>query len=697
MPCTQNWIWIPARYVWTPRGYIYRCGYWDFDFVRRGAIFAPVCFNRPIYFRPGYCYSPSFVLRIDLGFLAHVFVRRNCNQYYFGNWYGQSGLGYQPWAVPQSHYRHYDPLLTYYSGQRNRNNLNVAIWIRNQQSQFKNHDELRPPLTYSYHDRHKADNQHGHTDRAANGTALVESYAARVKRSQTSSVKMPVNADSNRQPKGQSNGQTNGKSYRQLTEQERKQEAFGRQVNRGGNQDRKTNSTIAQQQSKGSGNISKKNGRPVNRQNDEQKRQIQTDLANGRKRESMPSGNTTQQPGGRRLQTQLEKNAADAFKQTQTRERQPNQSAKGPVDVKPKQEQLGRNQDRQRQQLAQQKLQQQQGQQRAQQLRESKDRPGQQPIQQQIEAKPKQEQLGRNQDRQRQQQQLAQQTQQQGQQRAQQLQESKERLRQQPVQQQIEAKPKQEQLGRNQDRQRQQQQQQLTQQKLQQQQSQQRAQQLRESKDRPGQLPIQQQIEAKPNQEQLGRNQDRQRQQRLAQQQLQNQNQQLRIQQQQSQQQQGQPRAEQSRKLQDRMRQQQVQQQIEVKSKQDQRERNQVQSRQRQIAQQKLQDQMQQRQKQQQQQQQLNQKRAEQMRKTQEAARQQSQTIQRQQQQKQRAEQQRATLDRQRQQQQTQSRQAKLGQQPPIGKAPDRNGPQPTNRNNSSSVKKSGGSLKKSK
>lgn len=81
-----DWDWMPAHYVWTRRGHVFVDGYWDHSVQHRGVLFAPVYFDRGVYSRPGYSYSPSIV--IDLGvFASHLFLRPNYDHYYFGDYY----------------------------------------------------------------------------------------------------------------------------------------------------------------------------------------------------------------------------------------------------------------------------------------------------------------------------------------------------------------------------------------------------------------------------------------------------------------------------------------------------------------------------------------------------------------------------------------------------------------------------------
>ena len=37
-----NWVYSPARYYWTPSGYLFCDGYWDYPLQNRGLLFAPI-------------------------------------------------------------------------------------------------------------------------------------------------------------------------------------------------------------------------------------------------------------------------------------------------------------------------------------------------------------------------------------------------------------------------------------------------------------------------------------------------------------------------------------------------------------------------------------------------------------------------------------------------------------------------------
>lgn len=91
-PVVKNWIWIPARYAWTPHGCVYVSGYWDYEVESRGTCFAPVHFNRPVYTQQQYVYRPSYVVDINVDFLTHLFVRPRCGSYFYGDWYNKLSL-----------------------------------------------------------------------------------------------------------------------------------------------------------------------------------------------------------------------------------------------------------------------------------------------------------------------------------------------------------------------------------------------------------------------------------------------------------------------------------------------------------------------------------------------------------------------------------------------------------------------------
>jgi hypothetical protein len=115
--CRPDWVWVPSHWIWTPCGCIFVPGYWDYPLHDRGLLFAPVCFERPVYLTPHFCYTPSCVV-LDNCLLGCLFVRPQCCHYYFGDYFESryQGLGFCPWV--DFHIGHHcgDPLFSFYAG-----------------------------------------------------------------------------------------------------------------------------------------------------------------------------------------------------------------------------------------------------------------------------------------------------------------------------------------------------------------------------------------------------------------------------------------------------------------------------------------------------------------------------------------------------------------------------------------------------
>jgi hypothetical protein len=118
-----GWVWVPAHYRWTPCGYVFVSGYWDYPLVERGLLFSPVYIAPTVYAAPTFVYTPTYVVREECLFGA-FFVRRGCGTYYFGDYFGPryASIGFTPWCggfvnVGFSFGRGYfhDPLFGYYS------------------------------------------------------------------------------------------------------------------------------------------------------------------------------------------------------------------------------------------------------------------------------------------------------------------------------------------------------------------------------------------------------------------------------------------------------------------------------------------------------------------------------------------------------------------------------------------------------
>jgi len=148
-PLRPNWTWVPSRYIWTPRGYVYVDGYWDYAVASRGVLFAPVYYHRHVYGDPGYYYTPSIVIALDM-FADHLFVRPRYGHYYFGDYYAASygDAGYFAAYAWSSHHHGYDPIFAYERWEH-RHDRGWDLRQRNDFAYFRDHADARPPKTWA--------------------------------------------------------------------------------------------------------------------------------------------------------------------------------------------------------------------------------------------------------------------------------------------------------------------------------------------------------------------------------------------------------------------------------------------------------------------------------------------------------------------------------------------------------------------
>lgn len=123
-----GWVWVPAHYRWTPLGWVYVPGYWDYPLAARGVLFAPVIIQPILWRRPGFIYTPIYVVSEPALFGA-LFVRRGWSCYFFGDYFGPRYVewGFSAWCGrfgPRGGFAigfgtgrawGYDPLWSYYS------------------------------------------------------------------------------------------------------------------------------------------------------------------------------------------------------------------------------------------------------------------------------------------------------------------------------------------------------------------------------------------------------------------------------------------------------------------------------------------------------------------------------------------------------------------------------------------------------
>ncbi len=142
-PARVGRVWHPPYYVWTPNGYLFVDGYWDYPLEDRGLIFASVRFRQPLWRDAGWRYRPNFVVGFD-SFFDSAFV--GAGGFYYGDYYDPfyARTGYRPWYAGRGRY---DPVFSYYGWRNQRNNPN---WIAGAQTTFANRSAGRvavPPRT----------------------------------------------------------------------------------------------------------------------------------------------------------------------------------------------------------------------------------------------------------------------------------------------------------------------------------------------------------------------------------------------------------------------------------------------------------------------------------------------------------------------------------------------------------------------
>lgn len=81
-----GWVWVPAQYSWTPAGYLFVNGYWDYPLAERGMLFAPVRLAPAVAARTDFVFTPSHTVSQN-GLIAALFIRRGCGNYFFGDYF----------------------------------------------------------------------------------------------------------------------------------------------------------------------------------------------------------------------------------------------------------------------------------------------------------------------------------------------------------------------------------------------------------------------------------------------------------------------------------------------------------------------------------------------------------------------------------------------------------------------------------
>jgi hypothetical protein len=149
-PYQEDWVWISARYVWTPAGCVYLPGRWDHRLTRRGCMFAPVYFTQPVYRRPNYVYRPWCALNTP-NLFVHLWVRPNYGHFYFGNYYGSNwgNWGVTPWCQYRPYRNCYDPMLTQLQCHYRRSGVNYISRLDGWNRHYASNVGSRPARTWN--------------------------------------------------------------------------------------------------------------------------------------------------------------------------------------------------------------------------------------------------------------------------------------------------------------------------------------------------------------------------------------------------------------------------------------------------------------------------------------------------------------------------------------------------------------------
>ncbi len=160
---SPDMVWVASHYVRTPRGYIFVSGYWDYHLTRRGVMYAPIYYTRPIYRSHDYFYTPRITLDFDSVFLS-LFVRRGGHHYYFGNYHHVRHVkrGFYPWYSKHATKYGHDPHYKSYRSHRLRHDRE---WEKKYHRKFQQHRNHKKAGAVAIHRMHK-DRNHGHASGA---------------------------------------------------------------------------------------------------------------------------------------------------------------------------------------------------------------------------------------------------------------------------------------------------------------------------------------------------------------------------------------------------------------------------------------------------------------------------------------------------------------------------------------------------
>lgn len=139
-------MWVPAHFCWTPLGYVFVSGHWDYPLWQRGLPFAPVRFAAV---RPGFVYTPR--LAVNVAYLPYsLFARPSNSWYYFGDYYAGDRLraGYYPWFSFHNTHLGYDPLFAHTDWVYDRQHIDWEARVREVYYHRRDDPVARPARLY---------------------------------------------------------------------------------------------------------------------------------------------------------------------------------------------------------------------------------------------------------------------------------------------------------------------------------------------------------------------------------------------------------------------------------------------------------------------------------------------------------------------------------------------------------------------
>ena len=147
-PARADWIWMPAHFVWTPRGCVFVPGYWDYTLSRRGMLFAPIWAPPAVLAAPGFCYTPVTIIQTDV-LVIDLFSRPRYHHYYFGDYYDArfARAGIVPWYDYRDRGGWYDPIGAHRVWQHRTDDPRFVEHERQRFEQLQTQVDLRPPRT----------------------------------------------------------------------------------------------------------------------------------------------------------------------------------------------------------------------------------------------------------------------------------------------------------------------------------------------------------------------------------------------------------------------------------------------------------------------------------------------------------------------------------------------------------------------